>query len=82
MCTSVKRVRCRVITNANDACAQVRIGFFHAQGGCVQYTYSVHTEDLRHQAGVYLGASIGGAALIVIVIAAITRQRSSLDDDI
>lgn len=60
-------------------CVQVHIGYLYAQGGCVQYAYSVETVDLRHLLGVYVGASVGGACLIIITIALITRQGKPTD---
>jgi hypothetical protein len=62
-------------------CVKSRVALVsdNAQGGCVPNTCSVRTEDYLHLVGVYLGAYLGGA-LIVIVIVAVTRQGSSVDD--
>jgi hypothetical protein len=59
---------------------QVKIGFDFYAAGCIEYIFEIPKKDYKALMGKYVGASVGGAAAIIILIAAITRQKSTEED--
>jgi hypothetical protein len=56
---------------------QIKIGFNFYAAGCIEYIYEIPEKDYKALMGKYVGASVGGAAAIVVAIALITRQKST-----